>query len=229
MTRLTNPQVLITRPQSGASRFLNELRALAGPFEAVLSPAFENVTVTATIPEYQTAIFTSPSGALFAPKGHGRVAWCVGDTTASAAKKAGYDPRSANGDVDDLLAMILTDGGSDKMAHIRGETSVGNVTARLKAAGFRCEDVVVYRKNILRPTLAAQAVRASDHPVLVPLFSAETVSILADWRLSIGGCHIVAMSDAVADAATVLKPADIVVAEAPALSAMVRATARLIA
>ncbi|SMX41129.1 uroporphyrinogen-III synthase [Octadecabacter ascidiaceicola] len=203
------------------------LRDEAGSFEAIVCPAFGFEEIPAKKPHFDAAVFTSRAGVSFAPEGKGRVAYCVGDATAQMSKNAGYDPQSANGTADELVDLILRQTPKGSLLHIRGEKSLGDVTKRLVAQGIDCSDVIAYRKvrNAPPESVAGDIRNASE--LVVPLFSAETVSILVDWKLGLDGCTIVAISDVVANSALGLNPSKVVVSDSPDMRGMAAATARL--
>lgn len=229
MSKLTNPTVFVTRPLKGSEAFLAALRDVAGPFVPVLNPAFELIAVPHEAPTFDAAVFTSRPGVSFAPSGQGRVAWCVGKATAQAAQAAGYEPQSAAGDAMDLVTLILERKPSGKLMHLRGENVRENVTQHLKGGGIGCDEVIVYRKNVLSLSVENATAVAQATDVVFPAFSAETVSIFASWGVSIDSFHVVAMSDHVAQAARELGARSVHVADHPDLSEMVALCSRLIA
>jgi uroporphyrinogen-III synthase len=229
MPRFDNPIVIVTRPKADAQRFIDVLRTISGPFSVIISPAFENETLSAEIPDFDTAIFTSRAGVAQAPRGDGRSAFCVGDATATAAKGAGYAAMSADGSADDLVRLILRQRPDVALLHIRGETSRGGIAKRLNDAGLKCQEVVAYRKAAKGPSQPICDALAVNQMVILPLFSAETVSILETWPLSFEGCTVIAISDVVAGACATLSPLNVVVSPAPNVQAMMQTTARLIA
>lgn len=229
MPRLDNPVVLVTRPHDSAAQFVAALAQVAGPFRSVISPAFETVSVGAEIPAFDAAVFTSRAGVAFAPLGNNRPAFCVGQATAAAARDAGYSAISADGNADDLVDLILARAPKESLLHIRGEVSQGNVRERLRAGGLTCADVIAYRKSALAPTGAAVAALADAQQIIVPVFSAETGSILATWDIDFSRCHLVAISPAVAKSARGLGVQNISVVTEPNMAEMVAATSRLIA
>lgn len=228
MPCIDTPIVLLTRPFRDSERFVDSLRAIATPFEAIISPAFEIEPIRVELPSFDTAIFTSRIGVVHAPFGNGCDAFCVGDATATVAKAAGYVPISANGSADDLVALILNQKPSGALLHIRGENSRGDVTNRLKQAGLNCKDAIAYRKTAAEPSQALVAELSKKRKTVLPLFSAETVSILGNWKVSFEGINIVAISGEVGRAATVLDPASIIISDAPNMREMAQAVARLI-
>ena len=229
MPRLVVPTVFMTRPQKVSMSFVRDLRKVAGPFEPVICPAFEYVGTGADIPDFDIGVFTSKAGVQFAPDGAGRHAFCVGDATARAALHSGYVAVSADGGADNLVDLILSERPAGRLLHVRGETSVGDVSGRLKASGLRVEEVVVYRKQIGDLTVLGKALKAIKSDFIIPLFSAETVSILVHSGSDFSSFHAVAISTAVAEAATKLSPASITVSAAPTQAEMVAAVSRLIA
>ena len=229
MPSYENPTVLATRPKDASLRFLTALEDVAGPFRGIVSPAFENVGIGADIPDFDVAIFTSRAGVAFARQGLGRVAFCVGQATAEAAQVRGYTAVSAEGAAADLVALILRERPSGSLLHIRGETSAGDVTTHLRAGGLACDEVIVYRKAPCSITQEIAAQIATPSKLIIPAFSAETVSILALWPVDFSTADVVAISDTVATAAALLTPENIHQSDASNMQSMVAATARLIA
>ena len=157
----------------------------------------------------------------------GLPAWCVGDKTAQTAQSAGFDARSAAGDSEDLVAMILSgDRPSAPLIHLHGEHTRGDVAARLTAAGVPCQSLALYAQVPSKPTEAARDALSGETPVILPLFSPRSAAIMAGFGGLTAPLHIIAMSDAVAKEARVLDPDTLVVADQPTAAAMVAATAR---
>ncbi len=210
-------------------RFSEALKVLKPDFRLVLSPAFELEATGEAAPEFDAAIFTSTVGVDYAPYGAGRQAWCVGDATAQAAQGTGYHAISAAGSAEDLVALILQESPTGKLAHFRGEVSQGDITIRLQGAGFQCVDCVAYRKAPSDPTGELSDCLAGQTPIILPVFSGETVSILADWPFDFSNCHVVAISPAVAEHAALLSPASVRHSTHPDQAAMAQEVACLIA
>jgi len=231
MPRFDNPTVLATRPQAASDRFVEALKAKAGPFKPVISPAFEIVQLASRtdMPMFEVAVFTSREGVAHAPKGSQRRAYCVGSATGRAAEAAGYLAVNAGGDVGDLIEVILADSPKQSLLHIRGEVSTGDVTSTLTAGGVNCSDHVAYHKKPLVPKGDLQEVVRTAPYVIFPIFSGETVSILADWKIDFSTTHVVAISPVVATAARRLEPLSITVSPVPDMQSMVLTTASLIA
>jgi len=223
-----NPTVLVSRPAEGAAAFVRSLKACKDVFEPILAPAFGYQYITYDFPDFDNAIFTSKIGVETAPEGQGRVAWCVGDATTNAARKKGYDGRNASGDAEALIKVILEARPMARLLHIRGETSRGNITRRLVSHGLRCVDAVTYLKAPLDPPDCLHRQLMTRRSVIVPLFSAETVSILSDWGLSFRTAHVVAISRHVETSARILTPRTVTISNNPDLASMTHAVAALI-
>jgi len=224
-----NPSVLVTRPREAAERFVAELRVAAGPFQPVVSPAFGLVSVEHNAQPFEDAIFTSKAAVSYAPDGNGRRAWCVGAATAAVAKGRGYDVRHGGGNAEDLVELILQEKPIGQLVHFCGENVRVNVTAALVRVGLNCESCVTYRKAILAPTMDVAALNGFTKSWILPIFSAETVSILSEWPVEFERAWIVAISREVEVEAMGLKPAGTIIADRPDLPEMINATARLIA
>lgn len=227
--RFDNPILLMTRPQENSDRFITELCKIARTFQPVVSPAFENSSTGAEIPNFEAAVFTSTAGVACAPQGNGRTAYCVGNTTARSATIKGYVAINAKGSATELTSLILNRLPREDLIHIRGEVSVGNVREALTMGGVSCSEVIAYRKVPKPQNAVATKALVSDADVILPLFSAETVSILGDWEGGFGACHVIAMSNAVAVATQALGPASITISSQPTQREMVALTASMIA
>lgn len=224
-----NPIVLVTRPETSATAFVDVLRDHAGKFVPLIAPAFGFEDVPHSLPPFDMAIFTSKAGVSTAPDGEGRIAWCVGDMTAQAARDNGYTARSAQGDANALVEVILDRRPAGSLVHIRGETSHGNVSDRLNAAGLTCADVISYRKSRRDKPNDLTDILSAGRTIILPIFSAETVSIIQDWGLPLSGAHIVAISPKVGRMTEVMQPIAVTVVDTPDVASMTQAVVRLIA
>lgn len=227
------PVLLLTRPEPAARRFLDDLSAAlgagAGVPRAVLAPLMAIDAVAAPLPEGVAGLVLTSANALdHVPPGlpRGLPAWCVGDRTAAAARAAGFAAISAGGDAEALIRLILGQRPRGPLLHLRGEHARGEVAARLSAAGLPCAEAVVYRQHPLPLGPAARAVLAGGAPVVAPLFSPRTASLLAEEGPFQAPLHLVAISAAAAARAAGLKPRTLAVAAEPTPAAMLAATAR---
>ena len=158
----------------------------------------------------------------------GMVAYAVGDSTASAARRAGLQATSAGGAADDLVALLLDlrpDGG---LLHLHGAETRGAVVDRLTDAGLRARGQVVYDqmpKPLSKPALAALA---GTDPVALPLFSPRSAELLgraaADATAPI---TLVTLSESVAEAWSGSEPRAWIAADRPDEDGMLDALAEI--
>jgi len=223
------PVLLLTRPAVAAARFLAALRAAGADNRAIISPLIEVEFLAADLPKepFSALILTSENGAAATTRlglPASTRAYCVGDQTSRAARRAGLDPISAGGDADTLVRLILARKVGGPLLHLRGEHARGDIVARLSAHGVAARDLIVYRQHGLVPTPEARNALDGTQDVVAPLFSPRTVSILAETGPIRAPLTVIAISAAVAEAAEVLSPRRIIVAEMPDGSAMQNAT-----
>ena len=192
------PVLIITRPDPDGARFAAAVTE-AVAVDVILSPLMEIVPLDAQC-QADEVVFTSTNGVGQAARlglKSGR-AWCVGDRTAEMAREAGFDAVSAQGTVEDLLALILAEGPKAALGHIRGKEARGDLGPRLRANGINCVDVVAYAQVAVPLTDIAKAVIEGADPVIIPLFSPRSADLLIG-QVKIGPhVKLLAMSDAVA-------------------------------
>jgi uroporphyrinogen-III synthase len=145
------------------------------------------------------------------------------------ARDAGYDAVSAEGDAEDLLALILRDAPRGNLLFIRAEHSAGNVQERLNSAGIVTVSAIAYRQNPATLTDEAVKLLQKSAPVILPIFSPRSARLLTH-ELSLIGVQapiwLAALSPAVA-AAFNHPTALIQIAAAPNSPAMIKAVAAL--
>lgn len=225
-------RLLLTRPEAAARRFLGLCEAALGrPVPAVLSPVLAIRPVPVTLARRPAGlILTSENGAARAGELglRGLPAWCVGPRTARVASAAGLRAVEAGPDAEALLAALLSARPEGPLLHLRGEHARGDIARRLRAAGIAAEEAVAYRQEALPPTPEARAALAAGAPLVVPLFSPRSATLLAAWSPA-APLHVVALSAAVAKAAVALRPAMLEVAPRPEGAAMVGPVLRALA
>lgn len=202
--------VLLTRPAAQGDRFAAELAARFGAeLASVATPLLTPVFLTPDLPDepFAALILTSETGVEGARRLRKRGvalpdrAICVGDRTAQAAQAAGFQARSAAGDAEALIPLILASGESGPFLHLRGRDARGDIAPRLTAKGCATVAAVVYAQQALPLTDAARGVLSGQGPVVVPLFSPRTAQILTEQGPFAAPLWVVAMSAAVARAA----------------------------
>lgn len=229
--------VLLTRPEAQGDRFGAMLRERFGAaVDIVASPLLSPVFLSPDLPKggHVAVILTSETGVqaarrLMANKTLPQRALCVGDRTARAAQAAGFQARSADGDADALLAMILADPPDGPLLHLHGRETRGDLAARLAAAGLRVDAVAVYAQEPRPLTAQARALLDGDGPVVLPLFSPRTAQLFAATAPHRAALRVAALSPAVADALGDLPVDRLVVAPHPDADSLIGVMAPLIA
>lgn len=181
---------------------------------------------------FRSVIFTSETGvaaALALGQALPKRAFCVGNRTADAARRAGFDAQSAAGEVNALARMIQASGVEGPLLHLRGQDSAGDLAETLTKGGLETVFLVVYTQKPANLIPEAAALFLQDQPVIVPIFSPRSARLLAE---AVPVNHraplwIVAISAAAARAAADLFPARLVIADHPDGENMLHAVAGL--
>lgn len=223
-------RILLTRPRERAEPFAAALES--DGWEATIWPLTTIRPVSAAIsPEgVQAVLFTSRAGVEHAPETvRGLPAYCVGDATADAARKAGHsEAMSAGGAASDLLAMTkrlaAPDGGA--LIHVRGKDAAGDVGAGLRDAGYELREAIVYEAAAVStaPTEIVADIRKGAFAAAA-FFSPRASAIFANlaeegWREGLSVATAFAISE---NAARPLRDAgfeSVAVAEAPTAEAL---------
>jgi len=221
------PALLLTRPRPEAERFL---RALPRPPDVLVSPLIEIVPVPVSLPgDVAGLILTSANGvraaaALDLPPG--LPAWCVGQRTTAAATAAGFRATYAGPDAEGLVRHLVAAKPQAPLLHLHGRHTRGEIAARLGAAGQQVETRIAY-DQIARPlTDAARARLARPDPVVAPLFSPRTATLLAQEGPFAAPLTVAALSPAVAEAAQALSPRALLIAPRPDAASLAELTTR---
>lgn len=145
---MSPPRVLVTRSEPGASE--TAARLTAAGYHPIVEPVFGIQPIAAVIPVFDALAFTSANGVREFAKLSARrdvSVFCVGARTAEAAREAGFaDVASADGDVEALSALIdekLPKG--SRLLHPGNEEARGDLTGRLRGAGFSAEFLTIFR------------------------------------------------------------------------------------
>ena len=221
------PILVVTRPEHAARRFADAVLS-AVDAQVVISPRMRIEVLEAQLPPHMAVILTSENGAAQAKRlgvAAGTVAYCIGNRTAQAARSAGLEPVSADGDADALVALLTEIRPQGTLCHIRGEHARGDICARLNALGITCSEVIAYAQTAADPTPQAIAALTGTEPVVLPLFSPRSALLIP---LATAPLHIIAISAAVAEHCAALGADTITVADRPDGDAMVLATCRRI-
>lgn len=199
------PTILLTRPhEKGAAlaRVLEDAgwRALLWPLTAV-----ETIAAPPDLSRAQAVLFTSAAAAERTGPA-GIPAFCVGATTAAAARRAGFaDVRDAAGDAAALAALICAslDPQAGPLVLARGADTAFDLAGALGAAGFSVTERVLYAAAPTGPAPARIAEALQCGAVDCALFYSPRAASLfagraAPWREGLSRAVAVAISRAVA-------------------------------
>ncbi len=223
MMKPRDPIILLTRPKKAADVFVHQIK-VAGVKADVLVSSVQGINKA----EFEEpsdlagAIFTSRNG-VEAVMGRDVPCWCVGSSTAAAARAKGWQAVSADGDAEAVFKRITADRPSGPLVHFRGTFARGNLAERLNEDGITTQEVVVYNQVSLSLSETAREILARENPVIVPLFSPRSAAQLVQQGPFAAPLWIIAMSEAVAGEAVGLSPAVMEISASPDASGMVAA------
>ena len=227
------PSVLITRPHAAAERFAAELLNECPGLNIVISPVLA-IAPTGELPElsqYEGVIFTSPnaverfSASTIADGCH---CFCVGDTTAEAARQIGFSAVSAGGSSHELIDLVKNFPIKGRLVHVRGVHSRGEIAQRLSDMGRPCDTSIVYDQIEQTLNHSAQQLFNEKKPVIVPIFSPRTAELFIKQVQPSTQTYIVAMSQLVAQVFTKIPNIYCCIAHAPTQEAMRHSVVRLL-
>jgi uroporphyrinogen-III synthase len=239
MARQSAPAVpvLVTRPKAEGVTFANALSQRFGPrvrpvISPLIAPRFLKPTVSPC--EYAAVVFTSAQaveGARRLGISLPSLAWCVGRKTAAVATAAGFQAKSADGDVDALVQAILDVAPEGRILYLHGVDTRGNLLEKLNSFGIDTDVAIVYVQEPQPLTSDAHTLLISDAPLVVPLFSPRTAALFrAALPLNTHArLHIAAMSAAVSEALAGLPKATLAIAGHPDADSMLDAVETLLA
>jgi uroporphyrinogen-III synthase len=179
--------LILTRPRRQSEAFAAAVaEAMPGRFAVLVSPLIEIAPVAGALDlgGLQGIVFTSANGVeQFTARSpeRGLVAWCVGDMTAAAAEAAGFEARSADGDVNALAALVVAANrpGAGAFLHVRGRHAAGDLVGNLTAAGVAARAAEIYDQTPLRLAGPARGLLAQGGPAVLALFSPRSARLFA--------------------------------------------------
>jgi uroporphyrinogen-III synthase len=184
-------KIWITRAEPGASRTAERLRELG--HDALNAPVLEVHPLPAAIDlgGVGALAFTSANGVrAFADlcRDRGLPVFAVGDTTAQAARAAGFDMVvSAEGDVDALGRAIVAAEGrlAGAVLHPGARDPAGDLVGALTKAGMAARAIAVYETRVLPVTVPPGAEGVLVHsPKAAAAIAGAAVGALAAYCIS---------------------------------------------
>ena len=229
--------LILTRPLRQSEAFAAAVaEAMPGRFAVLVSPLIQIAPAAGALDlgNLQGIVFTSANGVeQFASRSPERVlvAYCVGEMTAAAAQAAGFEALSADGDVNDLAALVIAANrpGAGAFLHVRGRHAAGDLVGSLTAAGVAARAAEIYDQTPLPLAGPARTLLAEGGPAVLALFSPRSARLFAaqardaGWPLArVTAVSIAAAADAGLDGLGLGRR---VVAETPGRAGMVAALA----
>ncbi len=207
MTQQSRPNLLLTRPFAQSQRFSGEVAARFGALEVVISPLLVPRFLPVTPPSgMDGVIFTSETGVAAAlaagMRAQGEPAYCVGARTAAAAQMAGFDARDAQGNWQDVAALIIREGGQKSLVFLCAREAAERLETVLTVAGHNIARVEVYAQDIQPLNAQAQALLTGARPVILPLFSPRSARVFCAQAQPPAPIYLLGLSAAVMDAFT---------------------------
>ena len=168
--------IIITRTEPGASETAERLQNRG--CAVCVSPMLVLKRSGAELPDlasYHHIVFTSANGVAFfiaAAGGAGRnlTAWCVGPSTADAARAAGFETvQEGVGDAEDLLALILTSiaASPGRFLHVANAAAKGRLMQGLAEAGLQADFVPLYEAEPQASVSPIAAAAMREGPVII--------------------------------------------------------------
>ncbi|WP_460257411.1 uroporphyrinogen-III synthase [Actibacterium sp. D379-3] len=227
--------LLLTRPGAQGERFARDFAArFGGGIRVILSP-LQRIAPRAVVPDLAGVtglIFTSANAVTcFADLCADRrfPAYCVGARTAQAARQIGLDAVECGPDAAGLVVSLSAQNPGGRLLHLRGAHARGAVAETLTKAGQPCDDLVVYDQISQKLSLPARQALAGTAPVLLPLFSPRSATLMAQAAQGAPApLALAALSPAVREAWTGPTPIADALAARPDTPAMLDALSRLI-
>lgn len=224
--------VIVTRAEPGATETMERLKAMG--FAAIASPMLALAPLDAAVPDLSSVahlVFTSANGVRFfagASPLRTAVAWCVGPSTAAAAREAGFaDVREGKGDAADLAADMTAalPSGTEGILHVANEAAAGELVARLKAAGYGADFLALYETRPADDLSPEAEAALAAGPACVLIHSAKAAAAFAWAAGALDRAIVIAISDAAARPLAGREIAALHVAAAPNEDALLDALA----
>jgi uroporphyrinogen-III synthase len=215
--------LLMTRPRAASKTFVQALpAAIKGRIVPFYSPllAIRGLDVDLSLAPGDAVIFTSANGVLHGPKGRGRRAYCVGAATTQIALDNGWAAKMQGLTADALVHEMLRNPVNQRLVHLSGIHTRGNIASRLTAQGVETGNIAVYDQIAQSLTTEAVALISAGKPMIVPLFSPRSAAQFTSEVSQGTFVHVIALSPAVAEAIDGPAYASVQVAQRPDTAAM---------
>lgn len=198
----------------------------------MIAPLLQIVPTGVEVPQAEALIFTSEQAVgpvVASTPALGRLAYCVGERTAVAAREAGFEAVIGPGDAAALCALIIAHHRGGALVHARGKERAFALAEALNLAGIETKDTVVYHQEPCALTAQAEALLHAAGPVLVPVFSPNAGRrVVQAAKGALAPLHLAAISQAAAEACAGLAVERVEIAPKPNAQGVLAALERLI-
>ncbi len=232
---MPKPTLLMIRPLPQARDFVQALTDQTGKAPPTLfSPILQINPITADpVPDNaQFLLFSSVNGVnFFATQAQSRAipALCVGETTAAAARAAGFSAQSADGTAQDLveLAIKLANPEKGPLIYVSGAIAATEIDAQLAKRGIETQRRIVYEQ--VAQNLSGEALKSLKTNTIIPVSSPNTAAIFATQTdgIDLSSITLVCISQ---NAAAPLQNTNAtqIIAQSPTRAGMIAAISRLL-
>jgi uroporphyrinogen-III synthase len=182
-----NKSLLLTRPLEESFEFSRSIHILNKNINFSYGPLFqiESLHFVESLLDIDGLIVTSANSIRSLKKSQVQFSgpiFCVGDSTAELAKKAGFFPISASGNSQNLVELIhrTVKNKSDKLIYFRGTEVFSDLAKILVNLKHNVDEVVCYRKLPIKLTDKVKKSIANSSIVGGVFFSRQTVELFSD-------------------------------------------------
>ncbi|HCQ64153.1 MAG TPA: uroporphyrinogen-III synthase [Rhodobacteraceae bacterium] len=194
------PTLVLTRPEAQSRALVAALGAVLDVDARIIVAPIMEIVCAETLPDlrpFAGVILTSANAVRCGPPLTGKRAFCVGESTAAAARDVGAEIVTVARNADELVGGIT---GPGPLVHLRGEHARGAVAQRLTEAGTRTDEAIVYAQKARALTEAARRAIEGAQAAVLPLFSPRSARLVGATVRPGPALHTIAMSPAVARA-----------------------------
>lgn len=181
---MTDPcfDLILTRPISRSREFAAGIEAnvkarLRIHFAPVIE--IEGLGIMPDLSASAGVIITSSTTLDFVAAAPALIAYCVGDMTTQAARRAGFVAQKMGDNADELVNAIVSKAPKGPLFHLHGEHTLGSVAKRLSSAGIDTESIAVYTQSDKELTAETHAILRDSASPIVPLFSPRSARLFA--------------------------------------------------
>lgn len=220
-------RILLTRPLDQSQGFRDALVGEGVPEDDIAVAPIMQIQPKPgwLISKDAVLVFTSANAVRSAVHlADGRKAVCVGKSTTQLACGFGFDAQFGGIDVAALKIHLLSM--AAPLCHLHGEHVTGDLVGYLQANGKDAAGIVTYTQPALAlPDWAVRHLEGGT-PVILPLFSPRSATLVTQQKVNWSKHSAVAISPAVADVCNAAGFGQVITAQTPQAATMMQVTIR---